>query len=786
LKQFGFRIADSDSRIEPPSAPPAGDTIDLSRLLSAARRQRKVVFVSMGVALCLGLVYLATTPKTYVTGATVLLAGQMSRNLDQVGSLETNAVSDNALESAQQVIRSQAVALSVVQMLNLDQNESFLSPPSSLLAQVMGSVRMAIRAPIHLLTPAAPETEAGPPPTEEEIQARRQELVAQALQQRVQVQRVGRSSVFGIGYSSHDPALAAAIANAYSEAYVADLLNANYEATERTTEWLQQRLEELQTASREAAVAAEVFRAENGLVSSRGALITEENVAQLNGDLADAVTETARAGALMRTYEAILARGAEAFLDNSGTGFTLQGNERLIEMQDQLSALNARLERIERDFGEDHPQAVRLREQVTELSNQLFSELRRLLEEARGAFDVAQAQVTALRDSLGLAVDVNSEAGQKQVQLKALEQRADTLTTLHQTFLTRFQEIDQQKTFPISNVRILSPADVPRDAAGPGTSRVLALMLVLGALAGSGIGVLREWRDRFLRTTEDVQIDTGQRFLGYLPTFESATSAPQVTRQSRTAALKLTAPVPGMPVIRQPIYALQNLRSHYAETLRNIRFASEVSLAGKSQIVIGVTSIRPAEGKSSVALNLAGVIAASGHSVLLIDTDPRNPGLSRRLGLSRGVGLVEAALGKSDWTKALRVISDTGVHVLPCITPGSMTHSSELLGSKGMRQLMAAARARYSHIILDLAPLGPVVDARVALPLVDQVIMVAEWGKTPKALLRETLMNETVLQEKMLGVVLNKVDMEALREYVPVSSGEQYYEEYGDYISSRT
>src|SRR5690606_22761403 len=102
-------------------------------------------------------------------------------------------------------------------------------------------------------------------------------------------------------------------------------------------------------------------------------------------------------------------------------------------------------------------------------------------------FDVAQAQVTALRDSLGLAVDVNSEAGQKQVQLKALEQRADTLTTLHQTFLTRFQEIDQQKTFPISNVRILSPADVPRDAAGPSTSRVLALMLVLGALAGSGI-----------------------------------------------------------------------------------------------------------------------------------------------------------------------------------------------------------------------------------------------------------------------------------------------------------
>lgn len=115
-----------------------------------------------------------------------------------------------------------------------------------------------------------------------------------------------------------------------------------------------------------------------------------------------------------------------------------------------------------------------------------------------------------------------------------------------------------------------------------------------------------------------------------------------------------------------------------------------------------------------------------------------------------------------------------------------MTHSSEMLGSKGMRQLLAAARARYSHVILDLAPLGPVVDARVVVPMVDQVVMVAEWGKTPKALLRETLMNEPALMEKTLGVVLNKVDMESLRDYVPQTGGEHYYEEYGDYFSGRS
>ncbi|WP_096786087.1 GNVR domain-containing protein [Rhodobacter sp. CZR27] len=784
MKQFGFRIADSDPRIEPPAAVPA-ETIDLSRLFSAARRQRRVVMLSTAVSLCLGLVYLATTPKIFVAGSTVLLAGKVSRSIEEVSSIDSSA-SENALESAQEVIRSQPVALAVVDMLNLTENESFLNQPVSLLETVVDGGKEIVRAPIRMISPSPPSVEPGPPPTPEQIAERKRQLIATALSRTIEVQRVGRSSVFAIGYASHDPVLASKVANAYAEAYVSDLLNANYDATERTTAWLRDRLEALQASAREAAVEAEVFRSENGLVSTRGALITEENVSTLNEDLAVSVTEAARAQALMKTYESILNRGPEAFLSDRSSGFALQGNERLIEMQDQLSALSARLDRIERDFGNDHPQAVRLREQVSAQTNVLFGEVRRLHEEARGSYNVANAQVQALRESLGLAVDVNSEAGRKQVQLKSLEQRAETLQTLYQTFLTRFQEIDQQKSFPISNVRILAKADIPLTPAAPSTMRVLAAMIVLGLMAGAAIAAFREWRDRFLRTGEDVQNDLGQRFLGYLPHFDAANGAPQLSRQARNAPLKLSEPVPGMPVVRKPIHALQHPRSHYAETLRNIRFSSEVSLAGKSQIVLGITSIRPGEGKSSVALNLAAVMAASGNSVLLIDTDPRNPGLSRRLGLTRGVGLVEAALGRADWTKALRVIGDSGVHLLPCVTPGMMTHSSEMLGSKGMRQLLAAARARYSHVILDLAPLGPVVDARVVVPLVDQIVMVAEWGKTPKALVRETLMNEPALMEKTLGVVLNKVDMTTLRDYVSETGGEHYYEEYGDYFSGRS
>jgi polysaccharide biosynthesis transport protein len=67
--------------------------------------------------------------------------------------------------------------------------------------------------------------------------------------------------------------------------------------------------------------------------------------------------------------------------------------------------------------------------------------------------------------------------------------------------------------------------------------------------------------------------------------------------------------------------------------------------------------------------------------------------------------------------------------------------------------------------------------------VLDQIVLVAEWGTTPKQLLRTTLGNEPAMTDKVLGVVLNKVDMSALQNYVPWASGETFYQDYGDYFS---
>ncbi len=816
MKEFGLRFAEAPNWIAmPPPPPDTGESLNLRRLLAAARRQRWAFVVWVAIALVLGIAYLATTPPTFFTGSTVLLAGNVNRAIEEMSSVESQTNTENELESAQEVIRSQQIALAVTDALQLHHNETYLNPPVSGASTLVDAIKSVVRVPINLLRPAPPLTTGA---VDVDSETAKRAAVARDLRDSIQISRIGRSSAFFIGFESHDPVIATDIADAYAKAYVADLLNANFEATEQTTEWLQVRLDELQGSAQQAAMKAERFRTENGLVASRGALMTEENVGQLNEDLAEAVAELARSRALMDTYDDVLQKGPKALIGEDGLRFTLPGDDRLKLMQEELSTLIGRLGELERNSTTSAIEAAPLRDKIDQQLQILFVEMGRLAEAARGEFEVAEARVVALRDSLGLAMDTNSAASEAQVQLRALEQRALTLSMLYQTFLTRFQEMDQQKTFPISNVRILSGAEMPTTPSSPSPSRVLALMLVLGLIAGFATAIVREWRDRLLRTGDDVQAETGSKFLGYLPIIPDETAdddahggSPRNATAERSQGLlswlfsrrgspnnqalqfqRRRGPAP-VQAGHAPTHDARNLahvadhpRSLFAETVRNIRFASDVRMGERPGRVIGVTSVLPSEGKSTIAANLATMLAAFDDPVLLIDADPRNPGLSRSLRLTGSPGLVEALMGKAPWRSLIHVQQDTGVHLLTCETPKLMSYSSELLGSASMRALLADLRVEFPTIILDLAPLGPVVDARVLLPMLDQIVLVAEWGATPKELLRATLAGEPALADKLLGVVLNKVDMVALKDYVPRASNEAFYSDYGDYFSPGT
>ncbi|MGL5008526.1 MAG: AAA family ATPase [Paracoccaceae bacterium] len=805
MTEFGLRIADSPNTLTP-SPVTQDDTVNLSHLLAAIRRRRRAILVPVAVLLVLGLVYLVTTPRTYVASSTLLLDAGANAVVEELVAMDSETLSEGAIENARLVIQSDTIATAVVSELELDRNEIFLNPPQSLFSRLADSVKALVRFPITLLRDAPPIS-ASDPSTPEEVAAAEHGRIARGLSSEIGVQRIGRSGAISVYFASHDPTLAAEVVNAYAEAYIADVLNANLESTERTTEWLQRRLSELEDAAAEAAAEAEAFRAENGLVSSNGRFMSEEAVSELNADLAEAIAEAARSSALVEGYEAVVARGIEGLRSGAPVGTDTTTDPALEELQSGLADAVADLNRITANFGGDHPQALLLSAEIETAAERLFVGVQQRLERARGELSVAQARVTALRGSLGEAVGDNAAAGTAQVELRALEQRAETLSILYQTFLTRFQEIDQQRDFPISDVRILSAAEVPRDADGPRASQVLAVAVVIGLIIGITLAAIREWGDRFIRTSEDVTGLIGLPFLGYLP--DTTVTPPQVgpvmqlmQRLRRLAGLTRSASAPADAGFAPDGPILPQNNSIYVETLQNIRLGMDILHASErrhvfsprrprdeaetapvARGVLGITSVRPGEGKTTVALNLAGTLAANGSSVLLIDADMRRPGLSRFLGVTTGPSLVDVALGHIPWTDALHGADPPSLDILPSIRPGGFGHVAELLAAKPIRMLFEEARQHYDHVLVDLAPLGPVVDARVLMRSLGHVLLVTEWGVTPKAMLRNAIHGEPVLAERLLGVVINRVDMSSFRNYVDRSSVDAYLGEYGEYLS---
>ena len=446
-------------------------------------------------------------------------------------------------------------------------------------------------------------------------------------------------------------------------------------------------------------------------------------------------------------------------------------------LKSRYLTITKREQEIASRFGADHPQAVDLRREQADVAHQIFQELSQLTSSYRNESEVARSREQSLRDSINNVAGKSSQSSGALVQLHDLEQKAAALKTLYETFLARYQEAAQQRSFPIAKARVISEASVPTTPSAPKRSMVLALSLVLGLMAGTGIGAIQEFRERFFRSADDVRNELGLKFLGYLPIIGN--SALERLRERKQHRVDEGDAGPAFRSIMR--IAVDSPGSQFAETLRNARIAADVMLQAMPSKVIGVTSVLPDEGKSTVAANFAGLLAANGSKTLLIDADLRNPGLSRMLATPPENGIVEALVGEVPWPAVVRVDRKTRLAILPTRERGQFAHSFELLTSLNMRRIVEAAREKFDYIVVDLPPLAPVVDAKAFAQMADGFLLVTEWGSTPRNLVRSLLQAEPQVAGKVLGVLLNKTDMKLLSRYGAYGSSEHYLHAYSGY-----
>jgi succinoglycan biosynthesis transport protein ExoP len=779
----------------------ADDSVSLSALLEDVigfvRRQWPIFAFFLACSMLLGVVYLLTAAPLYTARAMLLIDSSKLHVVQQQQSPISDVPLDTSqVESQVELLKSDNIGLAVVKNLHLWEDPEFKGKPG-LTARLFSFL-----------------SKAGNGPTEEQqIQG-----ALQVFSSKRNVIRVGRTYVLDIEFTSLRPPLAAAGANALADAYIADQLEAKYEATRRGGTWLQDRLDELRTQATKADRAVLEYKEKNKIVdvsgggSSGGRLIGEQQLADLNTQLSAARAARADAQAKLERVNEVMSHDvADANVSDAIK------NDLITKLRGEYYELSGRASQYAARYGAQHLAVVNLHSQMDAIRGSIQEELRRVQESYKSDYEISKSRVDSLEKNLAVLVTGSQTTNRDRLGLSELESAAHSYHLVYDNFMQRYQEAVQQETFPISEARVISHAAIPTGKSSPRTFFVLGVAGVLGLALGFGFGAVREAVDRVFRTTRQVETILKTHCLAVLPLITEPQQREKLASKSeepgnsdpvRTSLKKLLdiaaspsllGPLPletkastlsdrwrnaKMPAIlkkeKMMRYVVDEPLSAFAEAFRSIKLTVDISGSIRDQKVIGITSTLPNEGKSTVSTNLAQSIALAGKKVILVDGDLRNPTLTRALARDAKAGWREVIAGKVDLQEAIFLDEATNLAFLPAVIGQRSAYTNEVLASDAFRVMIDKLRTMFDYVIIDFPPLAPVVDVRAALHVVDSFLYVVEWGKTSRSLVERQLEAAPELHERLLGVILNKTNVKLFERYERLGYyHKQYYGSYG-------
>jgi succinoglycan biosynthesis transport protein ExoP len=724
--------------------------------LTIVRRQLPVFLILIPCATMLGLLYLLTTPSSYTAVAKMVIdtrkvpAFAQQQVLGDMTTIEAAAVATQA-----EVLMSENVSLAVIKDLKLTEDPEFVHPGADLIGAIFNLI----------FSTFVSGTETS------EFQLQRRALAT--FQARRKIIHVPSTYVMEISFWSLDPGKAAQIANAISDAYIVDQLEAKYQSTRRASAWLQDRIKSLRDDASAAEQAIVEFKQNNNINESGGKLMNEQQMSEVTSQLIHANEATAEAKARLDRIQQVMSQDIpDASLTDALNSAVI------IKLRQQYLEVAGRESILSKTYGPDHLAAVTLRSQMLELRRNITDEMRKIAESYKSDYEISLTRETSIQKSLDSTVAVNRITKHAQVQLHELESNAHTTRTMYENFLQRYMEAVQQQSFPISEARLITPAAPPSTRSHPNTLLVLAVTAVGGMMVAFWAAALREASDRTFRTGAQVEDVLHVNCIAMLPHLKPV--APNAAdKQEDAAALAKPRRIERSDNLLN--YVVDKPFSQFAELLRSLKVTADL----EANRIIGVTSSLPEEGKSTIAANFASMIAHAGSRVILVDADLRKPSLSRNLSPGASAGLVEVAAGRTALNDAIWTDPTNGLTFLPAGPESTkLLHPNEVLASVAIKSLIEKLRGAFDYVIVDFPPLAPVVDTRTTASFIDSYVYVVEWGRTKIDVVEHSLSNAREVYDRLLGVVLNKANMSVLQRYERFRTT-YYYRKYSQYCDVR-
>ena len=569
---------------------------------------------------------------------------------------------------------------------------------------------------------------------------------AAAFRSRIEVDPLPGSRLVNLHFRAYDPQVAADAVNALAALYIQQSLELRFTTSTEATGWLSERLKEQQAKVEAAEKALQEYRESEGLVNQeeRQGLV-EQKLEMLNGAVLDARTDRIAKESL---YSQIASQGPSQI-----ESFPLVlGSEPVQALKAELALLQKEEARFADTLGDRHPDMIRVRSQIRSTEEKIRAEMRGVAAAAESEYRTALAKEARLAATLEAVKREAQDTNRKGIEHGALKREVETNRQLYQDLLTKTKQTGLETELKTTNIRVVEKAETPRGPVSPKKSRNYQVAVILGLLVGIGLALGFEHMDNTFKTPEDVKEHLSVPFLGMVPDVSV-----------RTASAAARGPNPSS-VVRSP-------NSAVADAYRVLRTNLIFTSAETTGRVILVTSASPGEGKTTTVANLATALAQNGAKVLAVDGDLRRPTLNLHFGLQKTPGLSDLIVGKSAAAQAIQSTRVNGLQLLAC--GYQPPNPAELLGSPMMKQILEALRAHYDWVLIDAPPVLAMADAPVLCSLVEGVVLVLAAEVATKPAVIRAIDQVQGVGGKLVGVMLNKVNLERNSYYYS-----QYYGEY--------
>lgn len=708
------------------SAGPEANEMSLADLLLVIRKRRiLLICVSLGLALLAVAIGIHRGKRYTASGEVQIQPGSAADLKLSVSSLVSSGMGqlDEIIESNINILESRTLLMQVAQTLKLQDNPAFLGGATVIKAGWFGGKTTPL---LHgdLNNPYV------------------RAAILRNLRAHLSIARIPRTEMISIKYTSKSPQLSADIVNALESAFVENNFESHYKTTKDVSKWLTSQIEDLRSivqTSQDKMISLQRKLGISALDPTHNLLISE--VSNLEKGVADATQQRVLAGARYRILKSL---PPDQILDSPTPLGTDGARDLLTSLRSQQAAAVAQLANLSPVYGPNYPQVRQLKAQIATLNHQIREQENRVVEQAKDAYGVAQTAENRARGMLNDKIDQIYGQRSDLVKYMLLTEQYQSNRKMYESILGRLREAAVDAGLDAADVSVVDLAWPPVVPSTMSVTKLGIIGLFFGVLTGLALALLLEKMDTRLRDAHEIQEILGLPSLAMIP-------------QSRWRAGETDVELATGPEL------LKDPRSPFAESFRALRTSMRLSSTSRLSKVIAVTSCQPAEGKSTVSVNMAAVLAQSGKKVALVDTDMRRPSVYKKLGLEGGQGLSEVLTGYHTLDEVIRTHETlTTLDVIPSGTVPPLP--ADLLASDQMAEVVQELRARYDYVIFDTPPVLSVTDPAIVAAQSDGMILVIRQGYCTRRMLARAAEILRDLDVKVYGYVFNGVDA-SLPEY---------------------